>query len=165
MEIRSSAFRDRGDIPPRYTCDGENTSPPIQITSIPREAHSLALIVDDPDAPSGTFVHWLVWNIPVTAATFAEGAGRSKLDNGATQGTNGTGSTGWTGPCPPAGRHRYRFTAYALDTEVDLAAGASREELETRMDGHIFERATLAGTYMREQSDARVREEERNRAR
>lgn len=144
MEIKS-IFQDNGEITSRYACDGDNISPPLEITSVPPEARSLALIMDDPDAPSGTFVHWLVWNIPINnkSVNFGEGARIGK------EGKNGTGTSKYIGPCPPSGTHRYFFKVYALDIELDLEEGSTKEQLKQAIEGHILERAILVGLYSR----------------
>jgi len=115
MKVTSSAFQQGANIPSKFTCDGANTNPPLQISDVPAEAKSLVLIVDDPDAPSGLFTHWAVWNISPQATTIAEGS----TPKGA-QGTNDFGKSGYGGPCPPSGAHRYYFRVFALDRELDL---------------------------------------------
>jgi hypothetical protein len=143
MKITSSDFVSGGPIPARFTCEGENKSPSLRIEGAPATTQSLALILDDPDAPSGTFTHWVVWNIAPTTKEFPMGAAPS----GAVQGLNNFGKSGYGGPCPPSGQHRYYFRVYALDVEVKLAAGASREALEKAMHGHVLAQGTLMGTY------------------
>ncbi|MGH9457737.1 MAG: YbhB/YbcL family Raf kinase inhibitor-like protein [Thermoanaerobaculia bacterium] len=157
MKIRSRAFTDREAIPPRYTCDGENVSPPFEFESIPGGTKSLALLVDDPDAPGGTFLHWLVWNIPPDTTAIEEKAGRAGgvLPDGAVEGTNGFGETGWGGPCPPKGRHRYEFHLYALKAPLDLPPGAKRDAFERAIDGIVLEHVSVSGTYERQLAGAR----------
>ncbi len=145
MKIKSD-FENNGNIPTKFTCDGENISPPLEISEIPAEAKTLAIISDDPDAPAGTWVHWVVWNIPVEGdiKTIAEG------ESPGTEGKTDFGSIGYGGPCPPSGTHRYFFKVYALDTELDLTKGATKAELEKAMEGHIIDKAELIGLYSRE---------------
>jgi Raf kinase inhibitor-like YbhB/YbcL family protein len=142
MKITSSAFQDGANIPSKFTCDGADTSPPLQIADIPSEAKSLALIVDDPDAPSGLFTHWLVWNIPPQTSAVGEGS----VPKGV-QGTNDFGKSGYGGPCPPSGAHRYYFKIFALDRELDLPFGAKRGQLDAAMKGHIVAQGELMGRY------------------
>ena len=144
MKITSSAFQQGGNIPSKFTCDGANTSPPLQISDMPSEAKSLVLIVDDPDAPSGLFTHWAVWNISPQTSAIAEGS----TPKGA-QGTNDFGKSGYGGPCPPSGTHRYYFKIFALDREVVLPSGAKRSELNTAMKGHVIAQGELMGRYSR----------------
>lgn len=144
MQITSSAFQPNSAIPSKYTCDGANISPQLTIKDIPAAAKSLALIMDDPDAPRGTFVHWVVWNLPPDTKELAEGATVT-----APQGTTDFGKKGYGGPCPPSGTHRYFFKFYALDTLLDLAPGASKQDLEKAMQGHTLTQGTLMGTYLR----------------
>jgi len=140
LTVRSIEFSQDGHIPKKYSCDGENINPPLEISNIPEEAQTLALIVEDPDAPRGTFYHWLVWNIPPNES-IAEGyvPGIS--------GKNSFGKTGYGGPCPPSGEHRYFFKFYALDTELDLQADADKDILEQAMHGHIIAQGELMGKY------------------
>ena len=143
MELTSTAFNHESRIPTRYTCDGTEVSPPLQVSGIPPEAITLALVVEDPDAPGGTWDHWIAYDIDPTAA-IPEGV--------ATLGTAGrsTGGTlGYESPCPPSGSHRYRFTMYALDTRLGLAAGADKATVLAAMEGHVLTTATLLGRYSR----------------
>lgn len=144
MKISSSAFADGGSIPSRYTCDGANTSPPLAFSGVPSDAKSLALIVDDPDAPGGTFDHWIVWNIPANSAAVAEGSGPQGV---AAQ--NGFGTKGYGGPCPPSGEHRYQFKLYALDAALNLTPSASKADVENAMKGHTLAQAKMMGRYKR----------------
>ncbi len=142
FSVSSPAFEQGGRIPARYTCDSDDVSPELRISSIPEGTKTLALIVDDPDAPMGTWVHWLVWNIP-PAEVIAENTAPGTL------GRNDFGKLEWGGPCPPSGEHRYFFRLYALDAELDLPEGSARQELERAMQGHILARAELMGRYSR----------------
>jgi Raf kinase inhibitor-like YbhB/YbcL family protein len=144
MKITSSAFQDGANIPSKFTCDGADTSPPLQIADIPSEAKSLALIVDDPDAPSGLFTHWLVWNIPPQTSAVGEGS----VPKGV-QGTNDFGKSGYGGPCPPSGAHRYYFKIFALDRELDLPFGAKRGQVDAAIKSHVVAQGELKGRYSR----------------
>ena len=144
MKITSSAFQEGGNIPSKFTCDGSDTSPPLQITGVPSEAKSLVLIADDPDAPSGLFTHWLVWNIPPQTNSTPEGSAPKGV-----QGANDFGKSGYKGPCPPPGTHRYSFKIFALDRELDLRAGAKRSQLDAAMKGHVIAQGELVGRYAR----------------
>jgi Raf kinase inhibitor-like YbhB/YbcL family protein len=143
MKVSSPAFEQRGLIPVEYTCDGANVSPPLRWAAPPKGTKSFALIVDDPDAPSGTFTHWLAWNISAKARGLAKGARPPR------QGTASFGGVGYTGPCPPQGTHRYFFKLYALRSVLALPPGSSRTSLETAMRGKVLARATLVGLYAR----------------
>jgi Raf kinase inhibitor-like YbhB/YbcL family protein len=145
MKISSSAFENNSPIPPKYTCDGQDINPPLEIKDIPEGTNSLVLIVDDPDAPKGTFLHWLVWNIPPETTLIEE----SHLPEGAVQGKNDFGKENYGGPCPPFGTHRYFFKVYALDKVLDLPEGSSLKEVEEVMKGHILDQAQLIGLYQR----------------
>ena len=144
MKITSSAFQEGANIPSKFSCDGANTSPPLQISDVPSEAKSLVLIVDDPDAPSGLFTHWAVWNISPQTSTIAEGSTPKGM-----QGTNDFGKSGYGGPCPPSGTHRYYFKIFALDRELDLPFGAKRGQLDAAMKGHVIAQGELMGRYSR----------------
>lgn len=145
MQIASPAFRDGEFIPRQYTCDGENVSPPLNFSDAPSGAVTLALVLDDPDAPRGDWVHWLVWNIaPATVAVSERTA-----PPGATEGTTDFSRPGYGGPCPPTGVHRYVFKLYALDAALALDARASRADLRAAMRGHILAEASLVGRYER----------------
>ncbi len=154
MEISSPAIADGDRIPDSYTCEGEDISPTLELAAIPAGARALALVVDDPDAPGGTFVHWLIWNLPGNLAEIPEGVPQDDVlgDLGeAAQGENDFGEIGYRGPCPPPGdgEHRYRFTVHALDAELDLEPGADRDELDAAMEGHVVGTAQVAGVYSR----------------
>ena len=144
MKITSSAFQQGGNIPSKFSCDGANTSPPLEIGDVPSGAKSLVLIVDDPDAPSGLFTHWAVWNISPQTSTIAEGSTPKGV-----QGTNDFGKSGYGGPCPPSGTHRYYFKIFALDRELDLPFGAKRGQLDTAIKGHVIAQGELMGRYSR----------------
>jgi Raf kinase inhibitor-like YbhB/YbcL family protein len=143
LTVTSSAFRDNEMIPVKYTCDGANVSPPLTIENIPPEAKSLAIIVDDPDAPVNTWVHWLLWNIPVTHHI------KENQVHG-TQGMNDFGKFIYQGPCPPKGIHRYFFKVYALDELINLPPEAKKLLLERAMSGHILAFGELTGLYKRQ---------------
>lgn len=145
MIIQCPAFQNGQPIQARYTCDGKNFNPPLEFAEVPTGTASLALIVDDPDAPGKTFVHWLVWNLTPDTKAIAEGA----MLMGATSGTTDFGETGYGGPCPPSGVHHYYFRLYALDTLLDLEPQATRPDLDQAMSGHILDTAEFMGTYAR----------------
>ncbi|BCR04207.1 hypothetical protein DESUT3_12760 [Desulfuromonas versatilis] len=150
MRIDSGVFEQGGIIPAKYTCDGANVSPPLDWSGLPGGAASLALICDDPDAPVGTWVHWVAYNIPVDRPGFGEHIpGERQLADGCLQGHNDFKRIGYGGPCPPSGTHRYFFKLYALDCRLALAAGATKEQLLAAMKGHILGEAELMGTYRR----------------
>lgn len=153
MELSSAAFEDGGSIPRRYTCEGEDISPPLQWRHIPAGAKTLALIVDDPDAPDPkaprmTWVHWILFNIPPTVNGLPEGIRSHQLPSGTREGLNDWKRTGYGGPCPPIGRHRYFFKLYALDTVLTLER-PTKAQLEAAMRGHILGEAVLMGTYQK----------------
>ncbi len=145
MKLTSTAFETNGPIPSQYTCDGQNVSPQLVIGEVPPVAKSLALIVDDPDAPAGDWVHWLVWNIDPKTAEIAEGT----VPPGAVQGRTDFGNNRWGGPCPPSGVHHYQFKLYALDATLDLPENTAKKDLEKAMEEHTVEQFTLVGTYQR----------------
>ena len=148
--LTSTAFHEGEAIPSRYTCDGEDVSPPITWTSPPAGTKSLALISDDPDAPMGTWVHWVVYNIPPAIQQLPEAfPAQKERSDGTRQGVTDFGRIGYGGPCPPSGTHRYFFTLYALDTILSLPLGATKRALEAAMQGHILAEARLMGTYRR----------------
>ncbi len=144
MKVTSSAFQEGGNIPSKFTCDGGDTSPPLQIAEVPSGAKSLVLVADDPDAPSGVFTHWLVWNIPPQTNSIAEGSGPKGV-----HGTNDFGKSGYGSPCPPSGAHRYYFRVFALDRELALPAGAKRNQVDAAMKGHVIAQGELVGRYAR----------------
>jgi len=150
MDLKSSAFEPGGIIPPTYTCDGSDVSPPLSWSAVPAKAKSLALIADDPDAPRGTWVHWVSWNIPATVHDLPEGVPkRDTLPNGMKQGTTDFRSIGYGGPCPPSGTHRYFFKLYALDATLNLLPSTTKKDLETAMQGHVLAQSELMGKYAR----------------
>lgn len=140
MILRTTAFDEKGFIPARYTCEGDDVNPPLEITGIPHGTRTLALIMDDPDAPGGVFDHWLVRNMPP----------HEPIAEGRMPGITGTtsfGKTGYGGPCPPSGTHRYFFTVYALDIELELPAGSGKAALMQAIEDHILASASLMGLY------------------
>jgi Raf kinase inhibitor-like YbhB/YbcL family protein len=150
LNITSGAFDHGAAIPRKYTCDGDNVSPPLAWSNVPGAAKELALILDDPDAPSGVFVHWVVYGLPAPAAGLDQKTpATERLPTGGVQGRNGFGNPGYGGPCPPSGEHRYFFHLYALDTELGLAPGQSRQEVDAAMKGHVLEEAKLMARYKR----------------
>lgn len=144
MKLTSPAFANNDIIPSEFTCDGADASPPLIISDVPSNAKSLALVMDDPDAPVGTWDHWVVFNIAPTTKEIPKG----KEPKGA-DGRNSWGRTGYGGPCPPSGTHRYFFKLYALDTILNLPEGATKKDLEKAMQGHIIAQAQLMGMYKR----------------
>jgi len=148
LRLTSRAFQNEGTIPDKYSKQDGNISPPLSWTGVPEGTVSLALIVDDPDAPSGVFVHWLVYGIPPGTTMLPEHVLPTQHPgNGARHGLNGFGAFGYGGPQPPSGTHRYIFHLYALDTDTDLPAGLSRQELDGAIEGHVIEEAQLIGRY------------------
>ena len=151
LVLRSNTFQSGGEIPAKYTCTGADVSPALSWTEPPANTQTLALIVDDPDAPSGTFTHWLLYNLGAQQKELGEGIPKQEqLPDGALQGRNDFRKIGYGGPCPPPGKpHRYFFKLYALDTKLNLKAGASKSELETAIKGHILGQAELVGKFHR----------------
>lgn len=147
MKLSSPAFENNGPIPSVYTCDGEDKNPPLEIGDIPPGTQSLTLIVDDPDAPGGDWVHWTVWNIPPATARIEE----NSVPAGAVEGTTNFGKPGYGGPCPPSGIHRYQFKLYALDTTLSLSQSATKQAILNAMGGHILAHRQLTGLYQRSQ--------------
>lgn len=145
MKLKSPAFEENEPIPPIYTCDGDNINPHLDISEVPTNAQSLALIVDDPDAPGGTFVHWMVWDIPPQIREIPEG----EISEGSIEGLNSAGRVGYIAPCPPSGIHHYHFKLYALNKKLNVTQNITRAELEREMDGGIIEETELVGTYSR----------------
>lgn len=140
LHISSSSFKQGEMIASRYTCDGEDVNPPLHIEGIPNEAECLAIIVDDPDAPSGTWVHWVIWNIPVT----------EQIEEGHVEGIQGMNDFSkhqFNGPCPPKGKHRYFFKVYALDKKLDIPVSSNKDDLENAMKSHIVAYGELMGVY------------------
>ena len=149
MKLASSAFDHEGKIPSKYTCDGQNISPPLRIENVPKGAASLILLMDDPDVPKhirsdGMWDHWVLFNIPISTSDIPEGSVPQSV-----QGINTSGELVYQGPCPPDREHRYYFKLYALDVELDLPAGVSKVEVEKAMRGHIIEEVVLMGRYDR----------------
>ena len=151
MQVTSSAFQAGQTIPAKYTCEGADISPPLEWSGVPASAKSLALICDDPDAPVGTWLHWVLYDLPVAATDLAEKVPPSEsLSFGAKQGINDFKRVGYGGPCPPPGKpHRYCFKLYALDVDLGLKPRATKQELLRAMDGHVLAEAQLMGTYQR----------------
>jgi len=150
LQVTSSAFTPGGVIPKQYTCDGKNISPPLAWAGVPSNAKSLVLIADDPDAPVGTWVHWVVFNIPSAVRELPEAiAPIETLPTGGTQGKSSFGKIGYGGPCPPSGAHRYFFKIYALDTELNLRSASTKDDVVKAMDGHVIAEGQLMGKYQR----------------
>lgn len=150
IKMKSTAFGEGGMIPKKYTCDGEDVSPPLSWGPVPGGTKSLALICDDPDAPMGTWVHWVLFNLPPNIQELPENIPPQKmLENGAKHGITDFRRLGYGGPCPPGGTHRYYFKLYALDTEINLDAGITKKQLLKAMEGHILAEGQLMGKYKR----------------
>jgi len=150
LKIESSSFKEGELIPSKYTCDGENISPPLSWKDVPEGTKSFALISDDPDAPVGDWVHWVIYNVPAEVHELKEGASSKRLlPKGSIEGITDFRNTGYGGPCPPSGIHRYFFKLYALNTILHLPAGTSKKKLLEAMQGHIISQATLIGKYSR----------------
>ena len=150
MKLTSKAFGTKGMIPPQFTCDGQDISPPLSWSNPPTNTKSLALICDDPDAPGKTWVHWVVYNLPPSSCSLPEAVpAGSKIAAGGLQGINDFKQLAYGGPCPPGGKHRYFFKIYALDRMLNLQSGAAKAELEVAMKGHIIDRGELMGYYSR----------------
>ena len=148
MQLESSAFTHDGLIPTKYTCEGDSISPPLNWHNPPTGTNSFVLIVEDPDAPQGTFTHWVVYDIPASIQQLPEGiVSEPTIVHGGTQGKNDFGQIGFGGPCPPAGSHRYFFKLHALDRQLSLAPGANKQEIESAMAEHILESAELMARY------------------
>lgn len=153
LTLTSSAFNDRSAFPAKYTCDGSNVSPPLAILDAPAGAKSLVLVCDDPDAPGGSFVHWVLYDLPPATRSLPEGIPAFEVLRelgGARQGKTDYGRVGYGGPCPPPGKpHRYQFTLYALNTVLGLKGGPTKAEVERAMEGHVVAQARIVGTYQR----------------
>lgn len=151
LQLKSSAFEQNAEIPRKYTCDGPDVSPALSWTDPPQGTESFSLVVDDPDAPVGTWVHWLLFNLPATARSLPEGVPKEEeLKDGSRQGRNDFRKIGYGGPCPPPGpAHRYFFKLYALDTKVSLKPGATKAELLRAIEGHTLAQAELVRKYKR----------------
>jgi Raf kinase inhibitor-like YbhB/YbcL family protein len=148
MKLISPDFSEGGKIPERFTCEGQDISPALKVDGVPKAAKSLVLIVDDPDAPAGTFTHWLVWNLKPDLTEIVA----NSLPFDAVQGVNDFGRSKYGGPCPPSGVHRYNFTLYALDATLELPAKSKRKAVDAAIKGHIIDEATLMGRYARKGS-------------
>jgi hypothetical protein len=146
LKVVSKAFQENGNIPAKYTCEGENASPPLEVQGIPQEAKTLVLIMDDPDAPVGVWNHWIKWNIPVTGETISF---EENVEPAGISGKNSGGSFSYQGPCPPDREHRYFFKFYALDSELNLLKGSVKKEVERVMESHIIASGELVGKYNR----------------
>ncbi len=152
IQVTSTAFAEGELIPPDYTADGPNISPPLQWQGAPEAAVSIALINDDPDAPVGTWAHWVLYNLPGDTTSLPENIPPDEtLDNGGVHGTTDFGRIGYGGPAPPSGTHRYYFKIYALDSMLDLAPGATKAQVEKAMKGHVLAEGQLMGKYKRRQ--------------
>ena len=150
IQITSSAFKHEGMIPARFTCDGEDISPPLKWENLPQSTQSIAIIADDPDAPMGTFVHWVLYNLPANTRQLPEAVpAKEVLDDGAVQGKTDFGRFGYGGPCPPSGTHRYFFKIYALDKRLEIVGIADKSRLLNAMQGHIVGQGELMGKYKR----------------
>jgi len=149
FQITTTAFRDGSSIPKKFTCDGPDVSPALSWGDSPAGTKSLAIIADDPDAPAGTWVHWVLYDLPADTRKLPEGVAKDReLPNGALQGRNDFGKIGYNGPCPPRGsEHRYFFKLYALDSKTGLKAGVTKSELERAMKGHVLSQAQLVGKF------------------
>ncbi len=145
MKIKSPAFSENQLMPPTYACDGENISPPLEISDVPENSVSLALVMDDPDAPHGTFTHWLIWDIPPQTQEISE----NSVPETALQGTNDGGQIGYMGPCPPGGTHRYFFKLFALNRKLNLSPNIKRQEFEREMTNSIIAKSEYVGLYTR----------------
>ncbi len=151
IKISSDAFEDGGMIPAKHTCDGADVSPPLKWEAVPEGTQSIAIICDDPDAPMGTFVHWVLFNLPGATRELAEEFPDDEtLADGTRQGISDFGRTGYGGPCPPSGTHRYFFKIYALDTKIEMVSIADKADLLEAMEGHILGEGQLVGKYKRQ---------------
>jgi Raf kinase inhibitor-like YbhB/YbcL family protein len=151
MKLTSDAFREGQPIPDIHSCDGENRSPPLIWSDIPVSTRSFVLIVDDPDAPRGTWIHWVLFNLPADAVELSSGVpSLPELKSGARQGVNDSGAVGYAGPCPPPGKaHRYFFRLFALDCTLNLASGVTRGAVDEAIAGHVLAETVLMGTFQR----------------
>ncbi len=150
LSLASTEFHNGQPIPAKFTCDGDNVSVPLQWADPPANTRSFALIVDDPDAPSGTYTHWVLYNVPADVHSLSEGVSTdATLPDGSMNGVNSARKSGYTGPCPPSGTHHYHFELYALDAPLSLKPGATKDQLATAMQGHILAQTEMVGTYQR----------------
>jgi len=148
--LQSSAFQNGGSIPKKFTCEAADVSPELTWSGVPEKTQSFALIADDPDAPMGTWVHWVIYDLPPNTAKLAEGVPKQEQAANGAQGKNSSGKIGYGGPCPPPGKpHRYFFKLYALDSKLNLKPGARKPEVEAAMKGHVLAQAELMGKYGR----------------
>jgi len=148
--VKSRAFKDGESIPTKYTCEGLNFSPPLELDSVTNEAVSIAIICEDPDAAGGVWSHWVIFNLPPETTELAEMVmPRETLENGASQGSNDWDTIGYRGPCPPSNTHRYYFRVYALDVKLNLSVGVNREELLKSIESHVLDEGQIMGTYTR----------------
>ena len=145
LSLTSTAFQDNGDIPAKYTCQGDDINPPLEIAGLPDGVKSIVLIMDDPDAPAGTWDHWVVWSI----APETTGIHEDSAPSGAVQGKNSWGRNDYGGPCPPSGKHRYFFKLYALDTALDLPESSGKADVRSAMEGHVLAQTQLVGLYQK----------------
>lgn len=145
MKLSSTEFQPKGIMPAMYTCSGDDVNPPLEISDVPKEAKSLALIVDDPDAPAGDWIHWILWNISPDTKKILE----KSVPDGAVEGKTSWGNNKWQGPCPPTGTHHYQFKLYALDKVIDLPASSGKSDLLTEMEGHTLDSVMLVGLARR----------------
>jgi Raf kinase inhibitor-like YbhB/YbcL family protein len=152
MTISSTGFQNESSIPRRFSCQGDNSSPALSWTDVPHGTKTFALVCEDPDAPNGTFIHWVIWNIPSTENGLAESIPQhDSLPNGARQGINGAKKVGYMGPCPPPGNaHRYYFRLFALDKKLDLSGEVTRDKLMSAIHGHVLGEGEIMGTYQRQ---------------
>lgn len=150
IKVTSVAFKEGQPIPRQYTCNGVNVSPPIEWSGVPKAAKTIAVVADDPDAPAGTWVHWVLYNLPAENIGLVENVPADEtLKAGGFQGKNDFEKIGYGGPCPPSGTHHYFFKVYAVDAELPLKAGATKADLETALSGHVMTQGQLMGTYQR----------------
>jgi len=153
MEIRSSAFDDGAPMPDQFAKDGGNTSPPLEFRDVPAGAHALALVIEDPDAPSGLFCHWVLYDVPPQTPGLEPGVPpKEVLHDGSVQGTNDYGEIGYGGPRPPSGTHRYLFRLFALNKTLDLQGSVNRQDLLNAIEGHVVDECQLMGTYAAKQA-------------
>jgi Raf kinase inhibitor-like YbhB/YbcL family protein len=145
MKLSSPAFENYAAIPQKYSCEGTGVNPPLLIQEVPADAKSLVLLIDDPDAPGGTFNHWVMWNIPPTTKKIGE----DEIPPGAIEGENSSGEIGFIAPCPPTGIHNYRFILWALNQPLAIPEGATREQVESTLEQFVLARAELVGTYQK----------------
>jgi Raf kinase inhibitor-like YbhB/YbcL family protein len=151
ITLVSAAFKEGQPIPRQYTCDGVNISTPLEWSGAPKTAKTIAIVADDPDAPAGTWAHWVLYNLPAENIGLVENVPATEtLKAGGFQGKNDFGKIGYGGPCPPSGTHRYFFKVYAVDAELPLKAGATKAELEKALEGHVLAQGQLIGTYSRQ---------------